>query len=301
MYKYVTWSEGKYFSGGKLLPMATVSRLVGSISKTKKDLFTTVQDSPSLYDAYNDAIGLSNALECELGVKAFAFFSGSKGFHIMVPLYVRHKRCHEIVKLIAEDICPQVTVDPKVYRTRSMWRVNNSWNIKGERYKIAVSLTEPLDQIIEAAERGRLNSEWKAKWMSALGEFPVSQYEDKLPVFKPSNPNENTHFWRDMMPCLAKLWRADAPPEGGRHELAYMFIRHCYKSGLDRDEAASYFSVHPFWKNVDENDYTKIIRSVYTTGNAAMGCKHNEMLQSNCIKYCRYNIGNFNLADLLGG
>ena len=309
MYKYMTWTEAKYFEGNQLLKRNQVAALLRCFSDRKLEQFVTIQDydkdgdiigcplyfdidASSLYDAYEEMQDLVDGIREEYNVEPRVSFSGGKGFHVIAPLYIRHNRCHEIVKLIWQEKFKSVECDPKVYRTRAMFRVENTWNIKGNKYKIPVYPNDELHTMINRADSMcmRVDKSWDAK------DLDVSEYIDRLPTYKEREASGDITF-TDMMPCLKNLWSMPVPPEGSRHELAHLFIRHCFSSGLDRYETESQFDAHPFWKDVNSRDYTKIISSVYGNSIAMIGCKNNEMLQGNCVKLCKYN-SKLNLWDI---
>ena len=315
MNKYVTWSSGKYYEGQGLYDSSACVNIINSLRKTQQEVYATIQDydsngdcigcplyfdidAPSLYDAWENARQLVSDIEDEFNVSSLVWFSGGKGFHVLTPLYIRHPRCHEIMKLIIEDSFKHIDLDMKVYRTRSMFRVENTWNIKGKKYKIPLDNWNQLslEKIYAMADK-QVTPQWRDKWNCA--DLDISSLVGRLPEFKPIDISSTLHF-DDMMPCLKRLWGLPTPPQGSRHEIAYMVVKHCYRAGLSPDEAASLFYSHPFWKNVNDNDYRKIIRSVYTKGNAALGCKHNELLQANCVVACIYNKG-FDIIDHIGG
>lgn len=304
MYKYLTWSDGTYFEGQSLYSRAQCNNLLRSLSNTKKEVYATIQDynqdgtcigspiyfdidSSSLYDAWETARELKSLADDEFDCDSFVWFSGGKGFHILSPLYVRHPRCHEIISTIIEDMFKHLDLDLSVYRNRSMLRVDNTWNIKGNNYKVACDNWNQLSlsNIINSASRPAV-SDWKQRWKPI--DLDITEYIERLPAFKPSDVTSSLNF-NDMMPCLKNLWMAAEPPEGKRHELAYVFVRHCYRSELSQEETASLFESHVFWGKVRANDYLKIIRSVYTRGQGGMGCNTNALLQDNCVIACKYN------------
>lgn len=303
----MTWTDGKYFEGNMLLERWQINELLKAFKHKKREQFVTIQDydqegniigcplyfdidSPSLMDAHEEAKDLVERLEDQYNVTPFVWFSGGKGFHVMAPLYIRHHRCHEIVKMIWEDLFKQVECDPSVYRTRSMLRCDNTWNIKGERFKSYVpEINYPLDKIVKNAET-QTPPAWRLRW-GIPTDLPIQEYIDRLPEFKVGDFEADSNFVSDMMPCLKNLWTEETPPQGTRHELAHLMVRHCFRSELSREDTISLFANHPFWSQVNPNDYVKIVRSIYQNGKAVIGCKNNEYLLSNCVKFCKYNKG----------
>lgn len=77
------------------------------------------------------------------------FYSGGKGIHLTIPATTLclepHVALNKIYKMIAEDIaqyCKHETLDTRVYDDKRMFRMVNSWNIKGEAYKIPITYDE---------------------------------------------------------------------------------------------------------------------------------------------------------------
>lgn len=77
------------------------------------------------------------------------FYSGGKGIHLTIPAITLglepHAALNQIYKVIAEDIrqyCKNDTLDIKVYDDKRMFRMINSWNVKGGAYKIPITYDE---------------------------------------------------------------------------------------------------------------------------------------------------------------
>jgi hypothetical protein len=77
------------------------------------------------------------------------YFSGYKGIHLTVDAQVLgltpHVALNKIYKEIATDIAKFTlfkTMDTKIYDDKRMFRMVNSWNYKGQRYKIPITYEE---------------------------------------------------------------------------------------------------------------------------------------------------------------
>lgn len=317
MYKYFTWTDDEgYFRGQRLLGYEQISTLLSHLP-SKSEAFATIQDydaegncigcplyfdidSPSLWDAYHEMQELVEDLRAALDVEPLVWFSGSKGFHVVCPIYIRHERCHELVKLMVDDVTD--IGDRSVYRSRSMWRCEGTLNSKTNKYKIPVLETMQLDTIVHNAD-----NQWKG-WNHMRDWQPrdadISSYIPRLPKFEDKVINNaNADFYEDFRPCMRKLWEMDAPPEGQRHQFLHIMARHCFRSGLSKEEAEQLFATHHFWSTVRERDYTKVIASVYRTGRGLIGCKHGrdaEVLRPHCSLICALN-DEFDVFKVLGG
>ena len=313
-HKYFTWTDSSgYFKGQELLSNEQVRTLLAHLKdRESSEVFATIQDythsgdvigcpmyfdidSPSLLDAYEEMQQLVDDLIEEYDSHPMVYFSGSKGFHVVMPLYIRHHRCHEIMKMIASEF--KCDIDNSVYRSRSMWRCNNTYNPKGDRFKRFISRDWSLDDIV-VKKQGL--SDIILAGMD-ITDLDVSEYIDRLP--DRSLVVDQVNSTTGMLPCMSKLWSMAVPPEGKRHKLAHLMSRHFYKEGMSKHEAVAMFASHPFWKTVKARDYEKVIESVYRTGNAKIGCKSGndaDLLQPYCSTICMFR-EDVLLTDVFGG
>lgn len=305
-HKYFTWTEGQYHKGQDLLSKQQIATLITHTNKPS-ECYATIQDydskgvaigcpiyfdidSPDLYEAYNEMRNLCEDLETEFDTTPAVWFSGSKGFHVVLPIYIRHERCHEIVGMIANEFKAHA-FDSAVYRQRSMWRCQGTWNNKGKRYKVRTDVDEQLSPLLKRSEvNGELNMTLEPFILKDMSQERLSSYISMLP--DRSHKIVEIMNGGDMMPCLKKLWDMDAPAPGQAHQLCHVVSRWCFKSGLDRQEAVSLFAEHVFWKQQNPRDYEKVIDSVYRTGRAHIGCRTGrdaEILQPHCQWLCHFN------------
>lgn len=301
-HKFFSWeSNDGYRRGGDLLPEDKIFGLLKNAT-LPCEVFASIQDydeegncigcpmyfdidASSLYDAYEELVGLYKELFTEYGVLPLVWYSGGKGFHVVMPLYIRHSRCHEIVRMIAEDL--PFDLDLQVYRTRAMWRCNNTYNKLGRAHKVPVNIMEGLDSMIAAAKSNRITP---VTW--DLKDMEISEYISQLPTLSDKLTQLGSDFERDFRPCMRAIWEGGEPPSGYRHQFAHIIARHCYRSGLTQEEAIGFFNGHKYWKTVSrgEGHYPeKIIKSVYRTGKAMIGCKNGrdaDLLRDYCSKLC---------------
>jgi len=189
--------------------------------------------------------------------------------------------------------------DRSVYRARSMWRCNETWNAKGKGYKVSVRPNEKLEQM-------QFNSSKMLGWDGAMTDLKfrdadISGYISRLPTFKERMTEIGDDFAKDFKPCMKKIWDMDIPPEGIRHMFGHVMARHCYRSGLSQNEAVALFANK--YPQARARDYEKVITSVYRTGKALIGCKTGrdaEVLQPYCSKICNLN-NEMKIGDFIGG
>jgi len=308
-YKYFTWSDGKYFRGQDLLHTHQIDSLIRNAIDIKScETFATIQDYDSdgnvlrcplyfdiddsdLFGAYETMQSICNELLCEYEVTPYVWFSGSKGFHIILPIYIEHYRCHEIAKQIACTFSKDI--DNAVYRTRSMWRVHGSVNKKTGMFKIPIDFNSSLDSILNDASKRIIKKYYYSTSVSEQFNGDVKDVISKLPdVNYVSNVGTNSDFVSDMMPCLKVIWNNDMPEAGERHKICNIMARFCFQCGMTTSEAVGIFKAHPFWKDVDERDYVKVINSIYKSGRASIGCRSGsdkDLLTKYCSKMCWFH------------
>lgn len=315
MYKYFTWTDKDgYFRGQQLLHRNQIATLLAHMP-VESEAFATIQDydgdgncigcplyfdidSPSLWDAYHEMQELVEDLRATFGGEPLVWFSGSKGFHVVCPIYIRHERCHELVRLMVDDVTD--IGDRSVYRSRSMWRCDSTWNEKGNGYKVAVNSYGNLNDM-QNCSRQNVHVPHTHNWKQR--DADISSYVPRLPKFEDKIGKIDGDFYEDFRPCMRKLWEMDSPPEGQRHQFLHIMARHCFRSGLSKSEAIELFAGHHFWSTVKERDYTKVIASVYRTGRGLIGCKHGrdaEVLREHCSKLCALN-EETSVFDFIGG
>lgn len=300
--RFFQWTKDGYHKGNMLLTEQQIGQLL-STHDEKEEAYATVQDydedgsikgcylyfdidSSSLDNAYRDMVDVVSEIEGIYDCKCLVYFSGSKGFHVIAPVYIVHSRCHEIVKMIARD--NNFPVDMSVYRTKSWWRCNGTWNPKGFSYKI---LTDDLDGLALIIIKSGRNIQSKPTEFIRQ-DLDVTSYIERLPPLSVGLNNMGKDFNDDLTPCMRTLWAMEEPPEGYAHQLAHMMARHCYRSDLSKEEAEAFFSDHVFWAAQNKRDYEKVIGSVYRYDRGMLGCKtgkDGDLLQQYCSKICIFN------------
>lgn len=307
MYKYFTWKSGKYLKGQELLHTQQINALVeGCVDIRTTEAYSTIQDydengnivrcplyfdidDSNLYDAYQTMTDLVNELRCVYDAEPYVWFSGSKGFHIILPMYIKSSRCHEIAKVLAKELTDGA--DNAVYRTRSMWRLNGSLNSKTGMFKVPVNPNQSLDHILNNAKVCNVYPiDYKILHCPDF-EIKYKKVEASLPDINFATTVANNNSFNDMPNCLKMIWNMDIPPESSRHHICHLMSRFCFTCGMNTSETISIFKSHQFWASVNQRDYEKVIYSVYKSGKAHIGCKSGndaDLLQDYCNGLCVY-------------
>jgi len=104
------------------------------------------------------------------------YFSGSKGFHVEIPHtlfggFEPSENLHVYEKAAALELMGGIPFDTAVYDKLRLWRLTNTFNAKGQRYKVQLSIEEirtlSMADILDLASnpRSRLVSAPDAEWM----------------------------------------------------------------------------------------------------------------------------------------
>ena len=198
--------------------------------------------------------------------------------------------------MIANEEFSQVDVDMQVYRTFAMMRCPNSKHPSTGLFKRCIDPDKRLDLIVECIKKDMsFVVPYEAR------DLEIGEYIERLP-----DRTEQEGSYAGLQPCIKALWSMPEPPQGYRHKVMHIMARHFFNSGLSQEEANAEFSHHHFYGSAcprDVGNYSSVVRSVYTYGNSAIGCKHGsdgEIMRQYCTKLCMFN-DELKLKDLLCG
>lgn len=208
-------------------------------SKYVSDLFFDI-DAADLRVARDEALRACRLLRQRIGVEFDSldiFFSGAKGFHLVVPrpIFGDPEGSHIIMiwsclaRRLAEHGCPHL--DLTIYQTSRLWRLPNSINGKTGLCKIPIEYKEladlGLDYILDLARQPRdfdtmvvpTESPKATKWM-----YDALMWAKQRSRRWPRISGVNACGWR-LPPCIRAIERSTLP-DGVRHEAYFHFARY---------------------------------------------------------------------------
>lgn len=162
------------------------------------------------------------------------YFSGAKGFHVEIPHtlfggFEPSENLHVYEKAAALELMGDIRFDSAVYDKLRLWRLTNTLNAKGQRYKVQLSIDEVLSltmaEILELANspRPRLvsapDSEWAVNaylegvWQRAQGVSERQKPESAEPTW--SDERGNAVLSAATAAAVAMSWPSD--PTISRH------------------------------------------------------------------------------------
>jgi hypothetical protein len=253
-------------------------------------------DSSSLYDAWEITKDTWRKLAEDFQLNPYIYFSGSKGFHIIVPLLIKHEQCHKIAQEIAEDYC--VDLDRSVYTSRRMWRCNGSFHSKTGNYKIKIPEAESmylLDNVLELSKNGKNEKYIEHDFTyrkNDLFDYLVKEAASKI-CHTVKLPTVIAPF-KELDPCVLRLWELTDHKPGDRHNTLYLLARSCIKSGDSKSQALARFSSHPYWKEYPQFDIDKVVAATYRAKFAHWNCRgsstDSRLLNEHCVgKTCAWH------------
>ncbi len=318
IYKYFAWKERGYWRANELLSVPQIRSILNSL-EWRKEVFASIQNhdehgnilsGPLWFDldghpdvVLKEARHFVAACEFVVNVTPRIYFSGGKGFHLIIERVIEHPRVHELVQDFAREMAPSLTtLDPKVYRTRSMFRIPGSPASKLGYYKIELTRAElftlSYDAIRQLAQRQRfidtdhdpstLDEETFDAWLAIA--------TTKLPVYDKLEKVEHLARSVDMeiTPCIATMLTRPAP-EGERNATAFTLARFFRSCELDEDSCRQIIMAQPHWEQfeVEGREVSKVLRSVYRTkGQSHLGCRGQsqtaEIMRSYCASPCPF-------------
>lgn len=175
------------------------------------------------------------------------YFSGAKGFHVEIPHtlfggFEPSAELHVFERAAAVELMGAIPFDRAVYDKLRLWRLPNTLNVKGHRYKIQLSLREVMQlsmpEILELAEhpRPRMISAPDAEWAPVpyLVEVWTRARGPRQKVQEPAAPSwsddrQSALFNVAAAAAIAASWPSD--PSISRHSdyllpLAGFLARH---------------------------------------------------------------------------
>ena len=321
LHKYLGWcgSDG-IFMGQKLLTHEVANTIITCLLTKPKtqDIYATVQDHdadgntvqcPIFADfdglsALEDTRDFVCKIESELDIVPRIYFSGNKGFHVIIPHMIKGARCHTVVQRLLEKFGSWMSLDSTVYTRRRLLRITNSFNLKGGLFKIPITQEElnlfGLEEIKMLATEAR-------PWTAAPIVIPESKVLvlnelieringdlSSLPHTERKSLPDDGNWHEAITPCLRTM--LENCPEDGYMNASIVTLAKFFKFYMvECDDAIKLFMSYPHYANRERvgGDVTKVIKCVYRSEHSfkphcAFG-SDGVAMKRYCDVLCRYN------------
>ncbi len=307
-YYAIVGSDG-YFQGHMVAPLFNINN-VFELNQSR-ELFTSVEH----YNNRNSIAGCPLAFDIDFDGnldKAYAtaktirdklfrfnidnniYFSGSKGFHIVVPCLITGSNAHIMAKAIKKTYFDIDGVDEHIYKNKALFRVENSINKKTGLRKIKIVGNETIDDIKKLAETKRkatatIDIEYNTN-IRTLINGSYQKYKELT-----SFTTQSTSASSFSVPlCIRKMMDDTDPPRQHWHSIIYTIAKAMLADNIDQEDVIRWFDNHNFWGCISSDgytrrSYTKVIRSLSCSSKLSVGCKTGlgaESMQYYCSKLC---------------
>lgn len=230
------------------------------------------------------------------------YYSGNKGYHIIIPHKIEHPQCHLVAKHFFEYLAMDIpTLDKRVYRTQSLLRLPGSPASRPGYFKVQITKQELMGLSHEGiAELGR------APRIGSIDECDLSKLNDeflevieagkrKIPVYQGQAFSE---FLKDlgeeMTPCLAKM--IETPPQTGvRNQTVLLLARLFKKCGFTEQATLELLLQRQHFADYEgsERGVSKVLSSLFKSNRpSVIGCKMGNdaaLMKSFCDPLCWFN------------
>lgn len=331
LYRIFAWKDKGYWRGQELISQSQIATMLGVLG-WQKEVFASIQSydqfgnclsCPLYFDFDGDSSTVQadvqhfvQACEFTISVTPKVYFSGNKGFHVIIDHPIEHPLCHLLVQHFGKEIGFFKTMDMKVYRSTALLRIPLSPASVPGYYKIAITRDElfklSFDQIKALARQPRqipndhdpskIDVEVMDAWFkTAVAALP--KYDSLQAILSHTDSVE-----MEMTPCIRTMLTQEQLI-GSRHESAFILARFFKLTGFDFDSAKAAMLGFDHWAQyeAEHREVTKILKSVFfSRKETTLGCRgptvSADIMRQHCDARCHFspNFPKFRVIDLKG-
>lgn len=296
-----------FYRCNKLLLIPTLEMMKQSLFGTHVELHesTHIFDSnggtlsSSIYADFDgdgcidDVIKLMEVIKGEFNLLPLIYFSGNRGFHIEIPMTIRHPQPHLVSKTFFNTLTNSSFLDEQIYTQRHLLRSDGSVHFKTNLHKTGIT----YDELLGGMELIRKVSSWQQPnrvefqrqdprrlVMFLKGIFQKVNEEIKLKRKIQGSSELSTS--KHMTPCLKHLLENE-PLDGEWNETITYLGRWFNSRDFDFYSALDVMFEHAHWVE-DEGHVRKVFRSIFRDP-SNFGCANAEILQRHCCVTCPFN------------
>lgn len=324
-YKFFGWQVEKgYWRGQKLVPLSAVASMRQTLSD--RPTFASVQtydeqanvmfcplyadlDGQDPKQALFDAQYIVYLLGEMSNIVPDIYYSGNRGYHIIVPYLIEHPQCHLVAKHFFEHLAAGITsLDRRVYRTQAMLRLPNSPASRPGYYKVQLTKSELMTMtppaIAELAKMPRVGRISEYDGAQVNDEFlgMIAEGIRRIPRYTGQVLAEYMRELGDeLTPCLVRILEEGAG-KGQRNQGALLLGRMLKKCGFTQGAATEMLLHRKPWQDFedDERGVSRCFKSLWQSNRmSVIGCKVGSdasLMQSFCDPMCWFNEEKFEFS-----
>jgi len=266
----------------------TLRSVKGFKGKAWSDWLPVDVDSDNLEESHYYVKAIINKLS-EAGINTKTcryYFSGSKGFHVMIPTayFTKepdeniHKRMKKVIKHVVGDL----KLDTAIYDKTRLFRLPNTKNTKSGLLKVELSLFEIENLSIREIQSLALVPREKQKIETKV--YPI---DDLVSIYhEPLTTMRNQQTKTKSKICLHTLMKG--VEKGNRNNIALRVATHLKQSGLTSE--MMWLSLNQ-WNSTNNpplsEEELKTIHQQSITGDYEFGC-FDSILKEHCDPTCLF-------------
>ena len=244
-------------------------------------------------NAHPETIELVKAMINSFGVVPIVYFSGKKGFHVLINSPIRHSHPHLIAKEIVTGICPNLeTLDLRVYSALRMFRLEGSVHSGTGLYKTRLTLDQLINsQMYEIRELAKdhkryvLENEIVTNEKIAKAIMIAKQHFNLRPKREKREERVETGL-RYIPPCIEYVLKHE-PLNGEWNHTITDLAKFFNRFGLNEYTALDVMFQFDHWVD-DERHVRKVFKSIFRS-QSYFPCTNSSILDEQCVLKCRYN------------
>ena len=277
-----------------LIPSLKSCELFCSIQSFDKDantLYTPIYADLDGPTATEDCLDIVETIEGEFDITPEIYFSGSKGYHLIIPFKIVHASPHEIVKRFFGALGHWNSLDHKVFTARRLFRACGSIHHKTGLYKTKITKEELAflgDEI-----RGVCTKQVFEKALNWIDNELVQETIEDIKetyVKDVANKEKNGHQYSDyqieISPCIKKIITT-RPQDGEWNHTISTIARFFNYAKVDKNAALNILMNFPHWRE-DEKHVGKVFNSIFRR-DSFYTCRGNETLEQYCDPFCMFS------------
>ncbi|WP_417353573.1 hypothetical protein [Flavobacterium alkalisoli] len=309
-HKYFAYRKlgNKYMNSQKLLGYGQIANCVNALMKTGVELFSSIQD----YDQYGRCLGspiyadldgptalqdtrqLVSAIQEEYMSNPQVFFSGNKGFHVILDYYIAGPDCHLIVKEMMDGLGSWKSLDYAVYTQRRQFRLEGAKHHKTGLFKTRISTDELFMLELEAIKGIATKSIVDTNKQQHIDKDTIEDFDAEARVkvtayqeeYAKAIQSKGHVLHTQLSPCIEKCL-ASKPFDGEWNIVITSIARFFNSRNLSYDQAMDMFMQYEHWQD-DYKHVEKVMKTIYQRP-SLFGCKGAEHLERFCDVLCEFN------------
>lgn len=325
MYKFFAWQERGFWRGQKLVKVSSIpsmKKAVGGLqsfaslqtySADGEVMFCPVYadlDGKDPKQAQHDAQYIVYLLGEMTNLIPDIYYSGNKGYHIIIPHKIEHPQCHLVAKHFYDYLAKDLrTLDKSVYRSQALLRLPGSPASRPGYFKTQITKDELMglshDAIADLAKVERIGQINECDTSKINDEFlaVIEEGKHRVPTWH-GQPLQSYlgELGNEMTPCLVRMLE-EPTDQGARNKTVYLLGRVFKKCGITEAQAIEMITSKPHWQSFEDSDrgVTSAIKSLYKSSKPpVIGCRTGadaELMQALCDPFCHFNKTHFSLIN----